>query len=158
MSTAQMSPQAVGPAAEMQRSYEAVKKNILKSADNMPAENFPFKPEPDIRTFARIVNHVSEAQLHSCGAVNGTKDLAKVPAETADKASVVEALKASFAECDKAYGATTDANLADPIAMGPAKRSRIGVLWGNVSHDNEQYAALALYMRLKGIAPPSSEK
>jgi hypothetical protein len=161
MSGMQMAPQPAGPsgpAGEMQRSYEAVKKNILKAADNMPAENYSFKPEPDIRTFARIVNHVTEAQLHSCGAVNGTKDLAKVPAETADKPSIVEALKASFTECDKAYAATTDTNLADPIAMGQAKRSRIGVLWGNVSHDNEQYAALALYMRLKGIAPPSSEK
>jgi len=39
-----------------------------------------------------------------------------------------------------------------------AKRSRIGIMWGTVSHDNEQYATLALYLRLKGLVPPSSEK
>jgi uncharacterized damage-inducible protein DinB len=147
-----------GPAGEVQRSYEGLKKNILKAADNMPADAYTFKPEPDIRTFARIVNHVTEAQLHSCAAVTGTKDLPKVPAETADKAAVVEALRASFAECDKAYASATDANMTEMFAMGPAKRSRMGLLWGNVSHDNEQYSALALYMRLKGLTPPSSEK
>lgn len=149
---------AAGPAAEVQRSYAAVKGNILKSAEKMPAADFGSKPTPEVRTYARVVNHISEAQLHSCGAVNGTKDLAKVPAETADKAEIVAALQASFAECDKAYASATDANLAEAIAAGPAKRSRIGLLWGNVSHDNEQYATLALYLRLKGIAPPSSEK
>jgi len=152
--------QPFGPAAEVQRSYAAVKANILKSADKMPAEDFAFKPEPDIRTYARVLNHISEAQLHSCGAVNGKTavDLPKVPAETADKAAIVEALKESFAECDKAYASITDKNLGEMFSVGPVKRSRVGFMWGNVSHDNEQYATLALYLRLKGIAPPSSEK
>ena len=145
---------------EVQRSYAAVKENILKSADKMPAADYASKPTADVRTFARVVNHVSEAQLRICGAVNHTSDasLAKVPAETADKDAIVTALKASFTECDKAYGAATDATMSEILSMGPAKRSRTGLLWGNVSHDNEQYATLALYLRLKGIAPPSSEK
>ena len=149
---------AAGPAAEAQRSYAGVKANILKSADKMPAESFSYKPEPDIRTFARVLNHISEAQLHSCGAANGTKTLATVPPETADKAAIVAALNASFAECDKAFAALTDTNLADVFSVGDRKRSRVGLMWGTVSHDNEQYATLALYLRLKGIAPPSSEK
>ncbi len=126
----------------------------------MPPEDYSFKPTPDIRTFARVVNHVTEAQMHSCGAANHTDPSAvqKVPAETADKAAIVEALKASFAECDKAYAALTDANMTEMLQAGPAKRSRLGLLWGNVSHDNEQYATLSLYLRLKGLVPPSSEK
>ncbi|WP_246301720.1 DinB family protein [Granulicella arctica] len=149
---------ALGPAAEVQHSYAGVKANILKSADKMPGDGYSFKPTPDVRTYARVLNHVSEAQLRACGAANGTKDLAKVPAETADKAAIVEALNASFAECDKAFAALTDANLSETFTVGPAKRSRIGLMWGTVSHDNEQYATLALYLRLKGLVPPSSEK
>ena len=152
-------PAPVGPAAEVQRSYAGVKANILKSADTMPADSYSYKPEPDIRTFARVLNHVTEAQLRSCGAANGTPAAAlpKVPAATADKATIVSALQASFTECDKAFAALTDTNLADSFTAGPAKRSRIGLMWGTVSHDNEQYATLALYLRLKGIAPPSTE-
>ena len=149
-----------GPAAEVQRSYAAVKANILKSADKMPADAFSYKPEPDVRTYARVLNHVTEAQVRACGTANHTAagDMAKVPPETADKDAIVAALKASFAECDKAFAALTDANLTESFTMGPASRSRIGMMWGTVSHDNEQYATLALYLRLKGIAPPSSEK
>jgi uncharacterized damage-inducible protein DinB len=152
--------QPTGPAGEVQGSYARLKVNILKAADEMPAENFQFKPTPEIRTFARVVNHITEAQLHSCGAANHTAAdaLPKVPPETADKAVIVEALKASYAECDKAFAALTDANLSEMLAAGTAKRSRIGLMWGTVSHDNEQYATLALYLRLKGLVPPSSEK
>ena len=148
-----------GPAAEAQRSYAALKPNILKAADKMPAADYASKPTPEVRTFARVVNHITEAQFRTCGAANGTKTLPTVPPETADKAAIVAALQASFAACDTAFAALTDTNLTDTFDVGPmGKRSRIGLLWGTVSHDNEQYATLALYLRLKGLVPPSSEK
>ena len=157
---AQMPAGPSGPAAEVQHSYAGVKANILKAADKMPPEDFQFKPTPDIRTYARVVNHITEAQFHSCGAMNHmTPDaLPKMPTETADKAAIVDALKASFAECDKAYTSATDANLGEMLDAGRGKRSRVGLLWGVVAHDQEQYATLALYLRLKGLVPPSSEK
>ena len=144
----------------MQRGYAALKGNILKSADRMPAEDYNYKPTLEVRTFARVVNHVTEAQWHSCGAINGTPAEAqpKLPEETADKATVVAALNASFAECDKAFASLGEGNLLQMIKTGPTMRSRLGIVWGTVSHDNEQYATLALYMRLKGLVPPSSEK
>jgi hypothetical protein len=153
-------PQPSSPDSDAQRSYAGLKANILKAADKMPADGYSFRPTPDIRTFARVVNHVSEAQLRSCGAINGTAPDAryKVPPETADKAAIVAALQASFAECDKAYAALTEANLLEKISLGPATRSRISLAWQNVAHDDEQYATLALYLRLKGLVPPSSEK
>jgi hypothetical protein len=149
-----------GPAAEVQRSYATVKDNILKSADKMPAADYGYKPVADVRTYARVLNHVSEAQLRSCGAVNRTNADAqpKVPAETADKAAIITALKASFAECDKAFGTLTNGNLQDVFVLPQGQRSRVGLVWGTVAHDMEQYATLALYLRQKGIAPPSSEK
>ncbi|MBB6147106.1 hypothetical protein HNQ77_005091 [Silvibacterium bohemicum] len=149
-----------GLSGEVQTGYGRVKANVIKAAENTPPEDYTYKPTPDIRTFARVVNHVTEAQFHICGSLNGVAaaSIVKPPADTADKTVIVDALKASFSECDKAYGALTETNLTEMIELGPAKRSRIGLAWGNVSHDNEQYATLALYMRLKGLVPPSSEK
>lgn len=151
---------SLSAAADVQRAYNGLKGNILKAAEKMPAESYSFRPTPDIRTFARVVNHVTEAQLHICGTLNGTASeaLPKVPPETADKATIQAALQASFAECDKAYAALSDDNLMQMLTLGPITRTRIGFAWGNVSHDNEQYATLALYLRLKGLVPPSSEK
>jgi DinB superfamily len=153
-------PKTFTAAADVQRSYAGLKANILKAADKMPAESYSYRPTPEVRTFARVVNHVTEAQLHSCGTLNETAPatLAKVPPETADKATIVAALQASFAECDKAYAALGDTNLLQTFTLGPSTRPRISFAWANVSHDNEQYATLALYMRLKGLVPPSSEK
>lgn len=119
-----------GPAAEVQRSYAAVKANILKSADKMPAADYSYKPTADVRTYARVLNHVTEAQGNSCGAANGTAVDARVkaPAETADKAAIVTALNASFAECDKAFAALTDANALEMVDLdGEAVADRADV-------------------------------
>jgi hypothetical protein len=128
-------PTTTGPAAEVQRAYAGQMGNILKAAEKMPADQYQYKPTPEVRTFARVVNHVTE-----------------------DKDAILAGLKASFAECDKAFAATTDANFTEMYTLGQNKRSRAGLMWGTVSHDNEQYATLAMYLRLKGLVPPSSEK
>ena len=159
MLDAQTAPATTGPASEVQASYAHFKDNILKAAEKMPAEDYSFKLTPEVRTFAHVVDHVTEAQFHSCTALNGTAFEPKsVPGETANKTEVIEGLKRSFAECDKAYGALTDANLAEKVKVGQNTRSRIGIAWGNVSHDNEQYAHMSLYLRGKGLVPPTSEK
>ncbi len=148
-----------GPAAEVQGSYNRLKPNVIKAAEKMPEADFQYKPTPEIRTYARVVNHITEAQFHTCTTLNGsTFDKTSVPADTATKDVIVAALKASYAECDKAYGALTDANISEMLTSGPGKRSRIGMAWGNVSHDNEQYAELSTYLRLKNLVPPTSEK
>jgi hypothetical protein len=152
-------PASTGPASEVLRSYSAIKPNVMKAAEKMPEADFQFAPTKDIRTFARIVNHITEAQSHTCTTLNGTKfDASMVPSDTADKATILAKLKASFDECDKAYAALTNENVAEMVVLGPMKRSRIGYAWGNVSHDNEQYAELSTYLRLKGLVPPTAEK
>jgi hypothetical protein len=153
-------PVVPGPAGEVQRAYAAQKGNLVKAAEKMPADQYQYKPTPEVRTFARVVNHVTEAQARACGVANGTApaDMVKTPADTADKDAIIAGLNASFAECDKAFAATTDANFTEMFTLGQGKRSRAGLMWGTVSHDNEQYSTLAMYLRLKGLVPPSSEK
>ena len=148
-----------GPAAETLAAYNRVRPNVIKAAEKMPEADYQYKPTPEIRTFARIVNHVTEAQFQTCSTLNGSKfDPKSVPSDTGTKAEILAGLNASFAECDKAYGALTDANVAEVVANPRAKRARITFAWGNISHDNEQYAELSTYLRLKGLVPPTAEK
>ena len=147
------------PAVEVRGSYERLKPNVIKAAEKMPADQYGYKPTPEIRSFARVVNHVTEAQFHTCTTLNGgTFDPKSVPGDDAGKDAVLAGLKASFAECDKAYAALTSANVTEALTAGQGKRSRIGMAWGNVSHDNEQYAELSTYLRLKNLVPPTGEK
>ena len=40
----------------------------------------------------------------------------------------------------------------------PARRSRLGVAYGNAIHIEHEYAQMAAHFRLKGLVPPSSER
>src|SRR5882672_6872145 len=83
-------PPVPGPAGEVQRSYAAQKDNLLKAAEKMPPDQYQFKATPEVRTYARVVNHITEAQVRICGTVNGTAQggLLKTPSDTADKAAI----------------------------------------------------------------------
>lgn len=140
---------------EMKTAYTSVKNNLLHSAEKMPDENYGFKPTPEIRSFAEVLDHAAAAQLHSCGAVLGEQKSANTEAST--KADVLAALNAAFEECDKAFDSLTGTNALESIKSPRGERTRVALLAGVIAHDNEQYGILSVYMRLKGVIPPSSE-
>lgn len=150
------SAQAQGPAiTEAKQAYSAIKNNLTKMADVMSEENYAFKPTPEIRTFGQLVAHVADAQLRTCSAVKSGEPKAATAGNMTSKADLVAALKASFAECDAAFEMITDAN-ANEIVKAARNRSRLGALIGNTTHSNEEYGYMAVYLRLKGVVPPSS--
>ena len=146
-----------GPSSEIQRSYQNVKNNLLKSADKMPDADYSFKPTPEIRTFAEVLGHVVTAQSRTCAAASGEGKPVDVTGKTS-KADVVAALQESFAICDKAYSGLTDANGSEAIKTPRGQATRLGMLVGNLAHDSEQYGLIAMYLRMKGIVPPSSDR
>jgi hypothetical protein len=150
--------QAADPLSnETRQAYNAVKNNLLKAAEKMPDEDYNFKASPDIRTFGALIGHVADAQTGACSTVNGSPRRGTASSKTA-KADLVAAFKDSIAECDKAYESVTDANASEMLKFRNGERSRLGILVGNVVHDNEEYGYLAVYMRVKGVVPPSSDK
>jgi hypothetical protein len=122
----------------------------------MPEENYSFKPVDAVETFGQRVAHIADPQLGTCSALAGDRKAGTAKSKTA-KADLVAAIKESFDACDKAFDALTDANAMEPIAAGRGQQPRITVLYGLVVHANEVYGAMGVYMRLKGIVPPSSE-
>lgn len=156
---------AVSLTAGIVQQYNSVKGNLEKAADAMPEDGYSFKPMPAERDFGGWVGHVAQAQLGSCSRIVGQtpdadtmKMLQGVASGTAaSKADLVAALKKSFDVCDAAYNGLTDANAADAVPSFRGSASRISALAGNVAHDNECYGSMAVYLRLKGIVPPSSE-
>lgn len=142
---------------ETLQAYNGIKKNLLAAANAMPEDAYSFKATPDVRTFGALIGHIAEAQTRTCSVLNGAPRQAGAASKTA-KADLVNALNSSFEECDKAYGALTDATAVQTIKSPRGERSKLGMLVGNLAHDNEEYGYLAVYMRLKGIVPPSSAK
>lgn len=155
-----------GPAsmsAGIIQGYNGVKTNLLAAADAMPEDGYSFIPANGERDFGGWVGHVAQAQLGSCSRIAGqTPDQATMTMLQAEasgakqsKADLVAALKKSFDACDAAYNGLTDANAAEP-APGRGNNTKISALAGNTAHDNECYGSMAVYLRLKGIVPPST--
>jgi hypothetical protein len=142
--------------AEFKQMYTNVKNNLVKMAEKMPEEHYGFKAAPEIRTFGQLVAHVADSQARTCSAVNGEQKAVNAASKTA-KADLVAALKESFALCDKAFDSLTDAKAGEMVAIGQRQRSRLSALAGTMSHSNLEYGYMAVYLRLKGIVPPSSE-
>lgn len=143
-------------AAEAKAAYNGIKNNMTKMAEKMPEENYAFQPVKEIRTFAALVGHVADAQARACSATMGEPKAVNAASKTT-KADLVAALKESFTICDAAFDALTDANATEAIRGPRGQRTRVSVLNGVTIHSNEEYGYMAVYMRLKGIVPPSSE-
>lgn len=156
-------PPAAAPAPSteatvLKRSYTNIKNNLTKAADRMPEDQYGFKASPDIRTYGALIAHVADVQGRVCAAAAGSTPPASAGDKTA-KADLVAALNNSFTICDGVFDSLTDADATKTINMGRGgPRSEFATLWTLIiGHSNEEYGYLAVYMRLKGVVPPSSE-
>jgi hypothetical protein len=145
--------------ADARQSYALVKDSLLKAAERMPEENYAFRTVPQVRTFGEMIAHVADGQLHMCKVVTGAETTDKIkfePSKTA-KADLVASLKASFDYCDPVYASMTDQAGAVQVTWFRWKMSKLGLLNWNIAHDNEMYAIIGAFLRIKGLVPPSSE-
>jgi uncharacterized damage-inducible protein DinB len=141
---------------EVKGAYTNIKNYVLKAAEKMPEEHYGFKATPEVQSFAQRVAHIADANMRTCAAIKGEQKSVNAASKTA-KADLIAALKESFAYCDTVYDSLTDTESVKIVTTGRGQRSQLAALWGVVTHDNEVYGAMAVYMRLKGIVPPSSE-
>lgn len=152
-----MEAQSANPlVAESKQAYTAIKTNLLKAAEKMPAEAYDFKPVPEIRSFGQLIAHIADSQTRNCTAVKGETKAATAASKT-KKEDLVAALKDSIADCDAAWETVTDASALEMVKFRNGQRSRLGILIYTTGHNNEEYGYLAVYLRLKGVVPPSSE-
>src|SRR5580692_1143233 len=139
--------------AETKGAYNTVKGYLTRAAAAMPEEYYTFQPTPDIRTFGALMAHIADHQMRYCSTAMGARKEG-VAASKTSKADLVAALAASFAECDAAWDSITDANATEMAGQ----RSKLGTLILDVVHSNEEYGYMAIYFRLKGMVPPSSDR
>ena len=141
--------------AEAKQRYAYVRDNIHKAAEAMPEENYSFKPTPDIRSFGELMAHIADAQAAICGGATGKMKPVGAGKKTT-KTDIVAALRESSAGCDAGFESMTEASSGEPVTMGSMKGSRLGMLEYNTGHDAEEYGYAAVYLRLKGVVPPTS--
>jgi uncharacterized damage-inducible protein DinB len=154
-------------AGYLRNAYNGNKNNILRSADKMPEELFGLRPGPqeEVRTFGQHLAHVANFNFLWCSQAKGEKNPNagnNLEKTLKTKAEITKALTDSFAYCDPAYAALTDASGAEVVEITQesgrqVRQPRMALLMMNLAHNNELYGNLVTTMRIKSIVPPSSE-
>ena len=145
--------------------HATIRANLADAARAMPETDYAFRPTAEVRTFGQLIGHIANANYFFCSQAAGEKAPSTENYEAvADRAALVKGLEASLAYCDRVYAATTDANFNTPIRMASAPASpptdtvRGAILIFNVTHNNEHYGNVVVYMRLRGRVPPSTAR
>jgi uncharacterized damage-inducible protein DinB len=164
---AQSGAPAVNPLSTWLRgAYMGNRNNIVRSADKMPEENYGMRPGPqtEVRTFGQQVGHIANFNFLWCSQAKGEKNpnAGHDNEKLATKAEFMKALNDSFAYCDAAYNALTDASGLETVDITQesgrqTKNLRMALLIMNYGHNNEIYGNIVTYLRMKSIVPASSE-
>src|SRR5215469_15996348 len=80
--------------SELKQFYSVRKGDLLKAADRMPAEDYDFRPTPEMRSFGQLIAHIADAQMGFCSAAKGQPRRLNAAAKTS-KVDLQAALKAS---------------------------------------------------------------
>jgi hypothetical protein len=150
--------------------YTSAKDLWVRTANAMPAEDYAFQPTPEMRTFAAGMGHVLASNISQCNPLVGRKhaltgvDLEKT---LTTKADTVKTMAETFAFCDEYFlklddatpfaeafvNVTSKQTTGEPVTFRVSNGARIVHF---LTHNNEMYGYLSVYLRLKGIVPPSS--
>ena len=149
--------------SEAEFPWTVVRDNLLKMAEKMPAEDYGFKPTPEIESFGQRLAHIAGANLFVCQGVMGRQGTLRANAAVTSKPELIALLKQASEACDTAFHSLSDAQAMEKINSrigGPfppqPTRTKLATLNNMVRHSNEMYGYMCVYLRLKGIVPPSS--
>jgi hypothetical protein len=140
---------------------ERQSRNLVAAAEEMPPDHFDFKATPEQRSFGDIVAHTAESNNFLCSSISGRPPKAQFkPAVLPDsKTSAVDALKASFDFCKEALGALDDSKLGEQVDFfGHRKVSRAMAVIALTNDWADHYSAMATYLRLNKLLPPTAKR
>ncbi len=130
-------------------------------AGAMPAEKYGFKPVPEEQSFGERVLHAAQVNLSLLKTLG-----AKTPAPAIDDKATTKAEAMAALQKVGQYGVAVinefgdqqlGTRVASPFFMGPmASRQRI--LYFLMTHSQDTYGQLVVYLRLNGITPPLSRQ
>jgi hypothetical protein len=152
--------QPKAPVADAFRdNYARFQKNLVASAEAMPADKYGYKPTPAQMTFAEVVLHVARDNDIACGPIGGMTAPARAKlSPTDDKAKLVARLRESFAMCDQAFAHLDDSDLGGQVSAFGVKWTRVGLMDERSEDWADHYSQFAIYLRLNGLLPPTAQQ
>jgi uncharacterized damage-inducible protein DinB len=149
-----------GPAdfkAVFQNHLKTSEEFTLKVAEAMPAENYSFKLTPEQMSFGEQMAHLSRALGFFVRPFTGDKPAMTKPA-SAGKADVIAYMKSSFEGALAQVAKLTTEQLEKTYESGPGQtQTGYDSLLKMLDHTTHHRASAEMYLRVKGITPPTYE-
>jgi len=146
------------PVADATRSWlQREGKNLIASAEEMPADKYDFHPTPQQMTFAHLMAHIAHSNRGLCSGIAGEpapKDSGVT--ESDGKEKLVAEVKASFEYCTSALARVDDSKLGEELPAFHHTRAHLMVSLAADLADH--YSAAASYLRLNGLLPPTAQR
>jgi uncharacterized damage-inducible protein DinB len=134
---------------------------LIGEAEAMPEDKYGFKPTPAQQSFGERLMHVAGIDVKLLSTLGGKTPAPMINLQAKSKAEILAALRQA-----NDYGAAVlkefnDQQLSERVAslpfMGPTA-SRLRVVNFSMSHSQDIYGQLVVYLRLSGITPPASNR
>lgn len=115
-------------------------------AREFPAEQYDYRPTPDVRSFAEQLRHVAFWSEHLAATIRGESPDGSANALPAAKYPSKEGIVRALRDGDGEVRA----------ALGKDGASAADVVISMLEHHGEHYGQLIMYYRLNGLVPPAS--
>lgn len=146
--------------ATVRKQFDDYAKNLVATAEIMPAEKYGFRPTPENMTFGKTIGHIADVNNAVCSKLftPPATPFAK-SSETDPKDKLVAGLKASMDYCGEQFSKMTDANLSEMVPFfGGQKITRLGAALAVIIDFADHYAGLSMHLRMNGLLPPTAQK
>ncbi|HZS57747.1 MAG TPA: DinB family protein [Gemmatimonadaceae bacterium] len=134
-------------------------KNLVASAEEMPADKYGYKPTAAQMTFGEVILHIAGDNDEACAPVGGMQAPKRAAlAPTDEKAKLVARLRESFASCDQAAAKVNDSDLNAEVSAFGDQWTRAALMDERMEDWADHYSQLAIYLRLNGLLPPTARR
>jgi len=133
---------------------------LIGVAEAMPEDKYGAKPTPPQQTFGERLMHVAGIDLKLLGGLGGKTPAPMVNVEAKSKADIVAALRQVSEYGSAVLKEFNDQQLTERVPgmfMGPTA-SRLRIAYFSMTHSQDIYGQLVVYLRLNGITPPASNR
>jgi hypothetical protein len=145
-------------------------KNLVASAELLPAEKYVYRPTPAQMTFGQLIVHIVQTNAALCSAISGAPvpdarypslpvEQLKKLAATDSKEALVGAIKQSFDYCAEVMTKVDDTHLGEEVSVFGRRTglSRADSMVTIATDWADHYSTAASYLRLNDILPPSAQ-
>jgi len=121
------------------------------------AGKYDWKPGQGVRSVADVFNLIVKENGLLAGVLSGTPNAGAPPAPITDPEKMQEALKASYANLQKAITGLSDNDLQTPVKLFGRDMTKQAALMLILEDQHEHLGQSIAYARTNGVAPPWSK-